>query len=306
MSLSVACGGGNNTTDGGTTPMEDSPAATPDAGPMFLAAGETTQTLDLGCRGTATRPAAGAATMGTLNVTEFLSQSMGTPQPISSTMIDIFTDNVITDTCAAPGCITVTTDAMGHATAMAPAGAWMAFHIHTSSATAETLAYSFPWTATAGGNVNTAGFASGTITLVSSLLGRTFQTATAGAISGQVNDCMDQHVLNAEARVFMGTTQIVTGMGNTSARITGLSSSNAPTRAGLTGTGGIFVGANVPPGNDYHVEIWGTPPGGAAAELIGCEEGRVVTGGITVLTIGPLRGDYVAGSACATAAAAAH
>jgi hypothetical protein len=45
---------------------------------------------------------------------------------------------------------------------------------------------------------------------------------------------------------------------------------------------------------------------GGAEELIGCEEGRVVAGGITVLVIGPLRSDYPAGSACAMAAAAAH
>ena len=64
------------------------------------------------------------------------------------------------------------------------------------------------------------------------------------------------------------------------------------------------LGANVPPSDTYRVEIWGMQPGGTAGQLIGCEEGRVVAGAITVLAIGPLRMDYAAGSACAMAAAA--
>jgi hypothetical protein len=162
---------------------------------------------------------------------------------------------------------------------------------------------------TAGGNLATAGFSTSSISVVSTLLGRRFQAATAGAISGQAADCNGHAMANAEARVFHGATQVVNGPAcdQTSPRITGLEGT-APTsrHPGLTGSGGTFVGANVPVGDDYHVELWGVTTAGSAPRLIGCEEGRVVAGGITVLTIGPLRSDYVAGSACATAAAAAH
>ena len=319
LSVSVGCGGGGGGMDSGpvggddagpdsnTGPVDSAVCANTDAGmqtmPSAIVAVPTGSTLDVSCIGTATRPAGGAATMGTLTVTEFLPPSGATP----STMVDIFSTNVITDTCAAPGCVTVTTDAMGQAMATVPAGAWTAFHIHPSAATAEVLAYSFPWTSTAGGMVGTNSFSSSTVTLVSTLLQRTLQATTAGAISGQVNDCMGHHLANAEARVFHGTTQIVNGpaCNHASPRITGLESTTL-TRDGLTGQSGTFVGANVPLGDDYHVEIWGVTTAGGAPRLIGCEEGRVVAGGITVLSIGPLRSDYVAGSACAMAAAAAH
>ena len=321
LSVSVGCGGGGDTPDAFVPPVDMGPGGGPvdtavcantDAGmqtmpstALTIQAGTPVMAVpgDLTCLGTATRPAGGAATAGVLTVTEFLPPSAAT----ASTMVDIFSTNVITDTCAAPDCMTVTTDAMGQAMATLPAGAWTAFHIHPSAATAEVLAYSFPWTSTAGGMVSTNSFSSSTVTLVSTLLQRMLQTATAGAISGQVNDCMGHHLANAEARVFHGTTQIVTGpaCNHASPRITGLEGTNL-TRDGLTGPSGTFVGANVPVGDDYHVEIWGIPTAGSAPRLIGCEEGRVVAGGITVLSIGPLRSDYVAGSACAMAAAAAH
>ncbi len=324
LSVSVGCGGGGGGMDSGpvggddagpdtnTGPVDSAVCANTDAGMQVMPSTALTIQMgtpvmavpgDLTCLGTATRPAGGAATAGVLTVTEFLPPSA----PTASTMVDIFSTNVITDTCAAPDCMTVTTDSMGQAMATLPAGAWTAFHIHQSAATAEVLAYSFPWTSTAGGTVGTNSFSSSTVTLVSTLLQRMLQTTTAGAISGQVNDCMGHHLQNAEARVFHGTTQIVDGpaCNHASPRITGLEGTSL-TRDGLTGPSGTFVGANVPVGDDYHVEIWGVTTAGSAPRLVGCEEGRVVAGGITVLSIGPLRSDYVAGSACATAAAAAH
>jgi len=319
LSVSVGCGGGNTTSDSGPvpvdmggSPVDSAVCANTDAGmqtmpsaPLTIQTGTPVMAVpgDLTCLGTATRPAPGAATSGTLQLNEFLPPNAAT----ASTMVDIFSDNTIADTCAPPNCTSVTTDASGQAMASIPAGAWTAFHIHPSAATAEVLAYSFPWTSTAGGTVSTASFSSSTVTLVSTLLQRTLQATTAGAISGQVNDCMGHHLANAEARVFHGTTQVVNGPAcdHASPRITGLEGTSL-TRDGLTGPSGTFVGANVPVGDDYHVEIWGVTTAGSAPRLIGCEEGRVVAGGITVLTIGPLRSDYATGSACATAAAAAH
>ena len=75
------------------------------------------------------------------------------------------------------------------------------------------------------------------------------------------------------------------------------------TRTHLTGQSGNFVGANIQPSDDCHVEAWGVRTEGAESELIGCTEGRVVIGGITVSLVTPLRSDYAPGSRCATAAA---
>lgn len=302
MAVSVGCGGSTPAADTGPVGTDTGPGMT-DTGPVTppVLAVASPNTIELGCIGTATRPAGGASTMAQIAVTEYVSM-----QPITSTTIELYADDAITGTCTAPNCVSGMTDAMGHVTLGALAGGWVGLHILPSADSAEVLAYNQTWPTTAGATFATAGFSSGSIGLVSSLLGRTFQTATAGAISGQVNDCMDHHLANAEARVFRGTTQVVTGPSSdrTSPRITGLMGTN-PTRQGFTGDGGTFVGANVPVGDDYHVEIWGVRTMGGAEELIGCEEGRVIAGGITVLVIGPLRSDYAAGSACDLAATAA-
>jgi hypothetical protein len=311
LAMGVGCGGGNTTNDAAMT-ADDSGGGGTDAACVATDGGVPTfpalavpsgSTIDFSCRGHATMPAGGAATSATLVVNEYLSTSTA----ISNTVIDIWTNDMVgTGACSTPNCVTVTTDASGHATAMAPLGGWVAYHLHPSSSTAEVLAYNMPWAPT-GGNVTTAGFASSTISTVSALLSRTFSMTTAGAVSGQVTDCMGHDVQNAEARVYMGTTRIMSGPNcdRSSPRITGLEGTMPTTRnMGLTGSGGTFVGANVPAGDSYRVEIWGMQPGGTAAQLIGCEEGRVVAGGITVLAIGPLRSDYATGSACAMAAAA--
>jgi len=316
LAIGVGCGGGTSSNDagnggddtggGGNDAGADNDAAcvAGDGGvPTYPAlAVPTGDTLDLSCRGHATVPAGGAATMGTLTVHELLSAST----PITSTNIDIWTNDMIgTGACAAPNCMTEMTDAMNGVTPIfsAPLGAWLAFHMQTSSATAEVLAYNMPWNPTMG-TMTTDGVAMSTIGTTSALLGRTYST-TLGAISGQVSDCMGNALANAEARVYMGTTRIMSGPScdRMSPRITGIEVPT-PTRNTLTGPAGQFVGADVPPADNYRVEIWGMQPGMSAAQLIGCEEGRVVAGGITILSIGPLRSDYAAGSGCAMAAAA--
>lgn len=301
VAICVGCGGTTTPTDSGTTPGNDGGSVDMGMAGSPVLAVASPNTIDLSCLGTATVPAGGADTTATVAITEYV--SMGA---VADTTVELYTNDDPTGTCASPDCVMGTTDSMGHVDLVAPAGGWVALHILPSAGTAEVLAYNQDWPTAAGMTFGSYAFSSSSISLVSSLLGRTFQTATAGAISGQVNDCMSHNVANAEARVFHGTTQVVTGPSSdrTSPRINGLQGTN-PTRSGLTGDGGTFVGANVPVGDDYHVEIWGTQTAGGTAELIGCEEGRVVAGAITVLVIGPLRSDYPAGSACDMAATAA-
>jgi hypothetical protein len=333
LAIGVGCNNGGGSNDSGVTPPDDMgggpgndaacvggdggvPTYMPLAVPMA-------DTIDLSCRGHATIPMGGASTMATLAINEYLSSST----PITATMVDVWTNDMIgMGACSAPNCTTVMTDMMGHATLSAPLNGLVAYHIYASSSTAEVLAYGMPWAPNMG-TVTTAGFASTTINTVSALLGRTFRPTchmdadcpggaagscsggfcpyNGGAVSGQVTDCMGHDLQYAEARVYMGTTRIMTGptCDRNSPRITGLDGT-APVHSTLTGSGGTFVGANVPASDSYRVEVWGVQPGMTSAQLIGCEEGRVVAGGITVLAIGPLRSDYAAGSACAMAAAA--
>lgn len=306
----VGCGGGTTATDSGTpndtgSTVDTGPAT--DSGPAVQPAleaydGSTPATLDLSCLGTRTVPMGGADNMATVTLTEYLTHS-----PISGATLEVWTNDAPMGACAAPNCVSGMTDMMGHVALSAPAGGRIAYHI-TGMGTAEVLAYNFTWPAAGTSTTSTAGFASSTISTISTLLGRTFNAAAAGAASGQVVDCMGHTVKNAEVRVFNGTTQIMNGPASDrmSPIVVGLEGTSPTTRqGGYSGSGGTFVGANVPPGDSYHVEIWGVRTAGSAAELIGCEEGRVVAGGITVLTVAPLRSDYAAGSACAMAAMAA-
>ncbi len=283
------------------------PPGTGDAGPRSdtgpVAQGIVTSAsgpVDLSCVGHATLPAPAADATGTLHFYEYLSMS-----PITGNAVDVFTANAIADQCVAPACTTYTTDAHGDVALTLPGGAWFAFRLHVSGQTADVLAFDQPWV-TAPGSIPVPGFAPGTITVVGMLLNRTFQADRLGSMSGRSVDCIGQPLANVRPRVFVGDTEVVTGpIGDTtSARISGLEGS-MPTRTGLTGASGNFVGANVPPGDDVHVETWATLAEGGEPQLIGCTEARVVTGGITLSIIGGLRGDYPAGSRCAIAAASA-
>ncbi len=304
MAMAVGCNNSPTTTPGNDAGGAiDSGGGGNDSGPPPQAALTVAapNTLDIACAGSATRPAGGADVSAQIVLTEYVSRAA-----VGMTPVEIYTDDLVTGTCAGnANCVSGMTDAAGHLTLSAPGGGWVGLHIPSGqTGSAEVLAYNQTWPSTAGDDFPTYAFAMSSINLVATLLGRQLQPGN-GAISGQVADCMGHNVANAHPRVYHGTDEIVTGTGNTSPRITGLEGTS-PTRAPyfLTGSGGTFVGANVPAGDDYHVEIWGTTTAGGQEELIGCEEGRVVDGAITVLVIGPLRSDYAAGSACATAAAA--
>jgi hypothetical protein len=277
---------------GGSTPATDaavSDAFVPPAVALALMGGGTP---DYSCLGTATAPTAGADVSATLHVVEYLSTADVASQPV-----EIWTNNLIGSTCAAPDCAMVTSDASGHATFSAPADAWYAYRLPASSGTAQVLAYNRAWPSAGGSDEQVTAFSMGTISTVSALLARDF-SATAGAASGTVEDCMGHPVMNASIRLFRDGTEVIGGprTDRTTPRITGLQGT-APTTSGLTGDGGNFVGANVPAGN-YRVEVYGAMTDGGTLELVGCEEGMIVGGGISVFTIGGVRSDYPAGSGC--------
>src|SRR4051812_42760524 len=107
--LTIGCVGalalGCNTDHGSGN---DASGPRPDSGPIVVPVVGTVpgSTVDLSCLGTATLPSGGAPVSGSLHIYEFLSNA-----PITGTMVDIFTNNVITDACAGPDCTTYVTDA---------------------------------------------------------------------------------------------------------------------------------------------------------------------------------------------------
>lgn len=265
--------------------------------PVVLAAGGT---LDLSCVGSVTVPPSGAPVTAALQFQEFLSMA-----PITSNRVDVFSTNTISDTCVAPDCTSYTTDASGFITATLPADGWFAFSVAESGQTARVISFNQPWVHAAGDPLAFVPcFAPGTISIVGNLLGRTFQADRFGSMSGRAVDCQGHPLQNVRARIYVGDTEIVNGpLGDPmGATVTGLEGTQ-PTRLGLTGASGNIAGANIPPGDNVRVETWATLTEGELPQLIGCAEGPVVVGGITISIIGGLRSDYPAGSGCATAAA---
>jgi hypothetical protein len=280
-----------------TTAVDTGPRV--DSGPMTVTAGSGT--LDMSCVGHATVPSSTTMVAGTLHIQEFLSMSA-----ISSNAIDVFTNDVVADGCLAPSCTSYTTDSQGNVALTLPSGGWFAYRLAVSGQTTPVIAYSQPWVTSAAAQSLGYGFAPATITEVGMLLGRDFQSSVDGSFSGRAVDCAGNPLTNVRAHIFVGNTEVVSGpiADRTSPFITGLEAPN-PTRNGLTGPSGNFAGANIPASDDCHVETWATLTDGALPSLIGCTEGRVLVGGITLAVIGPLRSDYPAGSRCAMAAAAA-
>lgn len=258
--------------------------------------------VDLGCVGTATIPASAADVASTLVFQEYLSHAA-----LTSDRIEIFSTNAITDTCAAPDCTAYTTDGTGQISLTLAGGSWFAFRIAANGQTAPVIAFNQPWVSSASETLPPVPtFAPGTITVVGSLIGRMFQADRLGSMSGRAVDCSGHALQNVRARVYVDDVEVVTGpLGDPLAStISGLEGTS-PTRTGLTGASGNFVGANIPPSASGRVETWATLTDGALPELIGCAEGPVVIGGITISLIGGLRSDYPAGSGCAMAAARA-
>lgn len=290
------------------------PATTTDSGPREDTGPAVTGTViatdpvtgmavpaDLSCLGSVTIPAGGTPLSGTLQFQEFISHA-----DLTSNMIDVFSDNTLTPTCDPPNCTTYSTDANGIISPTIPAGAWFAFRVYESGQTAQVSAFNQPWISTAGETLAVVPvFAPSTISLVGDLIGRTYDPSRFGSMSGRAVDCAGRALSRVRVRVFIDGSEVITGpLGDRSAAtVTGLEGT-APTRTGLTGASGNFVGANIIPSTDCRVETWGVLTDGAAQELIGCSEASVQRGEITITLVGPLRSDYPAGSGCAAAAAA--
>ena len=254
---------------------------------------------DFSCLGTRTAPAAGAEIAVTAAFTEAVS---GSTLP-NGTSVDIFRSNIISETCAAPDCTTVTANAMGEVMAMLPASAWFAYRVAgstatTSSAPVTTIGYNRGAPAAAG-SAGQSYISRQTIGLIPGLFGRMRVPGTT-IVSGAIYDCADQPIAGAIARVFRDGTEILSGTGAMDPFAGYFAGATPSMRARNTDAmAGRFAFANIDVTPDpVRVELWAVRTEGAAPERIACEEVQPAADAVVIITELPLRADYAAGSGC--------
>lgn len=310
----VGCGDSTTATDaGGNTGNDSGSAMTGDDGGSTMtgsdAGGSPPPTLyamamgtaaDFSCSGSATIPAGGAATTASIRAEEFLTRDgAGMRVALPSVRIQLFSDNIIADTCAAPNCTEVTSGANGTVSGSLDAGQWFAYRMveNSGAMSVEVLANNREWAGTASEVVSATGFYASTVSMVRGLLGRPDVAASSGSTVGTLIDCMGRPVGGAEIRMFQNGSQIQSGTTSDSTLVTGLTMSNTPTSNRRTAVPGTFVGTNLPAG-DIRVEAWGVLTAGSEPVRIACEEARMVTNGVSIVGLGPVRNDYAATSGC--------
>jgi hypothetical protein len=292
----VGCDGGNNTTDAGPRDGGRTDSGTPPVElPVVQAAdGDTLVPADLSCLGMRSAPTAGAATdIPARTILRGLSD-MARP----STTVRVFPGNqvVSSDTCDAPTCIEVTTDATGNGTLNLPADGWFAYQVvGEPSATP-------PTTNTSQVNVPAAPAASGVVEL--SVINRgLFESALGAAnvmpqvgtsyFTGTARDCAGRPLVGAQIRVFGAGGEIVGGTNPRGARFVywpdegPFPGANEP----YTSLQGRYAGGNIDPEETLRIELWAVTEEGAEPSLIACEEFGGQADQVTILNINPLRSD---------------
>lgn len=257
-------------------------------------------TIDLSCLGTRTAPT-GAEDVAV----EFQLRDFQDDFEVPDIEVDVFTNNVITDSCALPNCQAVTTNSMGNATVMMPAGGWYAYRVNAyddpnfrSNSVFQVFQYNEPAPTSSGGSVIGQSVSGYTIDIIPALLGFTREEGRA-IIAGRVHDCNDANIANARVLAFdpEGNYLRPTGRSEDAADyyFAGVVRGNVPDVTALESRAdGLYLYPQVLYIDDrpYRFEAWATV--GGELTRIGCETARVFTNSVTILNIGPLRADGAA------------
>jgi hypothetical protein len=294
----------------------DTNAVGADGGPTFAitfpvaTTGEMREgTPAFACRGTATAPVAGAPIASTFQLTIFGGLA---GRPAGNTRIQLFRDNVITATCAAPDCQEFTTDAMGQAPAMTLSGGWYAYRVFQNltggtDATrfTDSVQYNKAAPTTAGGTAEGNAISLATINLIPASLGLEREAGTT-LLAGRVQDCAGTNIEGAIVRAFRpdGTeiaeapADVSTGVHYRYFRRFGTESRPSNDQE-TTNFEGLFGAINIPvlPGR-IRVETWLKPSATAEPTLAGCESIQVLPNGVSTINIGGLRNDYASEDPC--------
>jgi hypothetical protein len=220
--------------------------------------------------------------------------------------VEIWTNNIIGADCAAAGDDCFVLDETMAANAMGTvSGGWYAYSAD-ANATANTFAtvgYNRP-PAAAGGTdtittIDAAVFASA-INLIRSGLARDVED---GILLGDAADCDGEALEGVTSKIFDNTgTELAPGTAPNDMGLAYRSDGALPNPSFLTtDESGGYAAANIPIPSDgiVNVVIYGTLEEGGDRQVIGCEQVSVAPNVVTILSLGPSRMDYPAGSVCA-------
>lgn len=285
--------------DNGTTTADSGPVGTDAQVAMLPLATTAEGPADFTCLGTETMPAPGEAVDFMAHLYDFQS---GPTSAVPSIGVDIFPDNLVVPGCTGT-CTTLMSNATGDLTINAPTNGWFAYRIAAGTGTGPTtpvLTIGYNRTAPgAGGTITLPSVSSQTIGFIPSLYRRMRLPGT-GIVTGNVSDCGGDTVEGAILRVFRGDTEVLPGPAQTDFFIGYFNGSVPAATRRFTDPGGIYAAANIDPTDDpVRVEIYAVIAEGAEPTLVACEEVRMFPDAVTIISVGPVRNDYPAGSGCA-------
>jgi hypothetical protein len=303
----AACGNNNMGTDSGPP---DTGAIEMDSGPPAPRAAAATAVgadsmigtsddvlADFSCMGTAMAPTGGADATFTANIADFM-----TGAAVDMIDVDIFPDNVVTDGCSGT-CVRMTSDAMGNLPGTAPAGGWMAYRVAAGGMAPGDPVLTIGYNRVVpmmGGMIELPAVSNATIGAIPAIYRRTRLPGTA-IVSGSITDCAGDEVANARLRVFRGATEVLPGPAMTDFFVGYFNGMSGPSPSRVTThVDGIYAAANLDPaGGPVRVELWAPIVVDGAEMRLACEEIRVFANAVTIISVGPARGDYPAGHGCA-------
>lgn len=196
--------------------------------------------------------------------------------------------------CASPGCLDVTTDAMGAATLRGQPGATLRVELlaeRRGENDALNVARSVHFDVRvppAGATLSLSSISEATRRYLPQNAGLAV-TPSDGQLMGVARDCAGAAIKNARVRVFDAQgVEVALGATGPGAAYTNVL--HRPDRAQLaTSFNGQFVVVNLPPGPSYRVEAWGRVEGEAAARRVSCAVLPTWSEAVTVRDLGPLR-----------------
>jgi hypothetical protein len=290
MALS-ACGGGTVMPDAGPPLILPAAMADTDGDPENGAEAAA----NFGCVGTRSAPAAGAVGTFTGHFYDFQTDTTN----VTAAMVEVYSDNVVAGSCGA-GCMAYTTDAAGDAQIMLAQDAWFAYRVASNGTYVTTIGYNRGAPA-AGGTIQLPVVAQTTLNFIPMLYRRTRVPGT-GVVAGELTDCDGNSVEGAIVRLFRDGVEVIpgTGMMDYFAGYFGEATGLPDARADNTTANGLYAAANVAATTDLvRIELWATETEGGSPMRVACEAIQVAADAVSVISVGPTRGDYPAGHPCA-------
>jgi hypothetical protein len=222
--------------------------------------------------------------------------------PRPDTTVRVFPGNAVlsVETCDAPTCIELTTDAAGNGAVNLPAGSWFAYQVQGDAAagTATTAQVNVVAETSVDAELCPDGCIEQSVisrSLFESALGAALVTAQEGTsyFTGTVRDCAGRPLVGAAIRVFGADGEIVGGTNPSGVRFVywpdeGLFPSS---RQPYTSLQGRYAGGNIIPEERLRLEVWGVLAEGEDPTLIACEEFGGQEDQVTILNVDPLRAD---------------